>query len=134
MGKLLALILLSLILNLLSKADIPNKSSLNASAAKDKVIVDEVVCSEKAAHEAGGSFKVWRINKKRKFATGDRARIEDTVHVLVDEVEPHHLKVTFSEPLVNPFKGGIFGHQDKLYKLSNYFAGPDDEASINKAH
>lgn len=35
---------------------------------------------------------------------------------------------------MNSFKGGIFGHKDKIDELLNYFANRDDEATINKAH
>lgn len=94
----------------------------------------EVVGSKKAVHKTDRSSKVGRINKKRKSATGDRAGIEETVQVLDDKVKPRRLKVTFLEPLVNPFEGGILGCQDKLDELSNYFTGPDDKVAINNAY
>lgn len=55
------------------------------------------------------------------------------MHILDDEAKPHHVRVTFLEPLVNPFEGGVFSCKDKLDELFNYFGGPDDKVVINNA-
>lgn len=43
------------------------------------------------------------------------------------------VKLSFSEPLVNPFENGALDKKYKLDKLYHYFIGPDDEVEINKA-
>lgn len=44
------------------------------------------------------------------------------------------MKVTYSKPLVNPFKGRVCSFKDKLDELYNYFVGLVYKGIIIKAH
>lgn len=68
------------------------------------------------------SVKVAHPSKNRKSSS--HSIIFDTVKVIDDdEGATHKVKVTFSKPLVNLFKGRVFGKKDKPY----------DKANINKS-
>lgn len=50
----------------------------------------------------------------------------------MSEANTQWVMVTFLDPLVNSFNGGMFGCHNKLDELYNYFIGLNDKVEIYK--